>query len=48
MSREALGEQLLLPVLKRDLIRIGRDPVPQGLHVVDLLLNGQVVEAWRR
>lgn len=48
MSREALGEQLLLPVLEGKLIRVGRDPVPQRLHIVDLILDGQIIETWRR
>jgi hypothetical protein len=45
---EALIEDRLLPVGNRNAIGTRRDPVPQCLHVVDLIFDRQVIEAWRR
>ena len=48
MGRKPLFQEGLLPLLKRHLVRARRDPVPQRLHVLDLVLDEQGVKSWRR
>lgn len=48
MCFQAFLEDLSLPFLKWQLPRLDSDPVPQALHVVDLLLDGQLVKPRRR
>lgn len=45
MRCKPLLEQLSLPLVEGNLIGICGDPVPEGPHVVDLLIARQVVEA---
>jgi hypothetical protein len=45
MRGESLVKQDPLPFMKGNLIDVGGDPVPQRLHVVDLVLNCQPVES---
>lgn len=48
MGRKALFEDGLLPLLERDMTDCRRDPIPQRLHVVDLVLDWKGVEPGRR
>jgi hypothetical protein len=46
--RDALLEDVTMPVGDRYLGLIRRDPVPEGLDIVDLVLDGHLVESRRR
>ena len=46
MGSQTFLQQSLLPFLERHLIDGGCDPVPQRLHVVDLLFNRERIESW--
>lgn len=48
MFGETIFQKCLLPVLQRDLAGRCGDTIPERLHVVDLFLNRQRVESWRR
>ncbi len=48
MRRKPFLEDGLLPFVKRYLIHTRGDVIPERLNVVDLLIDGQVVESWRR
>lgn len=50
MGGHSLPEDPTLPLRQRDLVGSGCDAVPQRLHVVDLLRDGQIVEPrrWHR
>ncbi len=48
MLGKSLLENLAVPRRHRNPIFVGGDPIPEGLHVVDLLVHGQVVEASGR
>jgi hypothetical protein len=45
MSSKSLLKELSLPIVQRNLVGVGRDPVPKGLHIVDLLFDRKIVEA---
>jgi hypothetical protein len=47
MSSQPLLQDPALPLVQRDLVCRCGDTVPQRLHVVDLLLDGQLVEPRR-
>ncbi len=44
MSSKPLFQELSLPLVQGYLVGIGRDPVPERLYVVDLVVDGKVVE----
>lgn len=44
MCRETLFQEGLLPLLERYLIDIGRDVIPERLHVVDLVFHRKRIE----
>ena len=45
---ETLVNQFLLPIGNRNVLRPRGDPIPQILHVIDLLIHRQTVESrWR-
>jgi hypothetical protein len=49
MCRETIFQEGLLPLLKRYLVDIRRDVIPQRLHVVDLVFDRKRVEPrWRQ
>ncbi len=48
MCREARFQELALPVRERHLLDARRDVVPQRLDVVDLLIDGQLIETGGR
>jgi hypothetical protein len=49
MSLQALLDDPLVPVRHGKILRIGGNAVPQRLHIVELLLDRQVVESgWRK
>jgi hypothetical protein len=45
---DALVEDFAVPIRNRNRLRCRRDPVPQRLQVVDLLVDRQLVETGRR
>lgn len=47
MRDEALVQNFALPIRKRQLTHAHGDPVPERLHVVDLLVDGEIVESRR-
>ncbi len=48
MRRKSLRENSSLPLVQRHLPDAGGDVVPQCLDVVDLILDGEIVEALGR
>ena len=48
MLGQTLVQKSLLPILQRNLTGRCGDAVPERLHVVDLILDRQRVEPWRR
>ncbi len=48
MRRKPLLQQGLLPFVQWQLVDARRNGVPQRLDVVDLILNWEAVEPWRR
>ena len=48
MRRKPFFENGLLPFLKWDLIDACGDAVPERLDIVDLVVDGKIVESWRR
>jgi hypothetical protein len=45
---QALTNDPPVPLRYRNLLRGRRDPVPERLYEIDLLLDREVVEPWRR
>jgi hypothetical protein len=48
VCRKPFLENGLLPFVKRYLIHTRGDVIPEGLNVIDLLIDGEIVESWRR
>ena len=48
MVRQSLTEHFPMPIRNRNLGLVGSDSIPQRLDVVDLFLDGHVVESGRR
>jgi len=44
---QPLIQKLSLPIRQRSLLDVARDAIPQALHVLDLLIDTQVVESGR-
>src|SRR5262249_39546445 len=48
MCGEAFNDDLSVPVLNRYLLGMRGEAVPERLHIIQLLLRRELVEAWRR
>ena len=47
VASQALSDDTEMPLGYRNLFRAGRDPIPEGIHVLDLILDRKVIEAGR-